>query len=138
VAGTLLEIKRAGEPFMPLSFFGDAINKVVNIAIQIINNKGSILLIDEIENGLHYTAHQKFWEYIFKLAVEFDVQVFATTHSGEMIRAFAETLKEDAFASEGVYVELFRSKFTNDIDYNLHDGKMLLYELDNRLTVRGE
>ncbi len=138
VAGTLLEIKRAEEPFMPLSYFGDAINKIANIAIQIIINKGSILLIDEVENGLHYTTHREFWKYIFDLAALFDVQVFATTHSAEMIKAFAEALSDESNLSEGVYIELFRSKFTNDIDFNLHDGKTLSYELANKLTVRGE
>lgn len=138
VGGTLLEIKRKDESFMPLSYFGDAINKIANIAIHIINNSGSVLLIDEIENGLHYTVHKEFWRYIFNLASKFDVQVFATTHSGEMISSFSEILKDESFASDGVYLELFRSKFTNSIDYNLHDGKTLSYELANRLTVRGE
>jgi AAA15 family ATPase/GTPase len=44
-------------------------------------------LIDEIENGLHYSVHQQVWQAIATAARHNNVQVFATTHSWECIRA---------------------------------------------------
>jgi len=46
-------------------------------------------LIDEIENGLHYTVQQDVWCAILRLADRLNVQVFATTHSWDAIQAFA-------------------------------------------------
>ncbi len=135
--GINLMLSREGENAMPVSMFGDAINKIVHIILTVINNNSSILLIDEIENGIHYTVQRQFWKYLFTLAKEFDIQIFATTHSLEMIQAFAEVAslnhKEDA-----AYFEFIRHIKTQEIDANRHKIDTLKYELNNHLTIRGE
>ena len=139
IGGNHIEIKRKGEDFMSSALFGDAINKILNIILSIVNNKGEILLIDEIENGIHYTVQKDFWKFIFELAnlEQFDNQIFATTHSLEMIKAFAEVIKND-YPSDGAYFELYLRKQTGKIDYNLHDLETFIYELSNNLPLRGE
>ena len=139
VGGAHLEIKRKGEGFMPTALFGDAINKILNIILTLINNNGSILLIDEIENGIHHTVQKDFWAFIFQLvnSAALDVQVFATTHSMEMMQAFA-FVANDKFADDAAYFELYRRPKTGEIDYNKHDLETLIYELSNQLPVRGE
>lgn len=54
----------------------------------------NILLIDEIENGLHYSAYKKLWEAIFALATTTNKQVFVTTHSKENLYGLSEMLEE--------------------------------------------
>ena len=54
-----------------------------------------MLLVDEIESGIHYTAHSTIWSSLFRLARDNDVQVFATTHSHDCLRGFAEAVAED-------------------------------------------
>ena len=66
----------------------------------------------------------------------FDVQIFSTTHSLEMLHAFADVSQD--FENESAYFELYRRKITGEIDYNLHDLKTLSFELSNKLAVRGE
>ena len=44
-----------------------------------------LIFIDEIENGIHYSVQKDVWNAIGKLARDLDIQVFATTHSLEMI-----------------------------------------------------
>jgi AAA15 family ATPase/GTPase len=51
-------------------------------------------LIDELENGIHYTNYDKLWELILKVSKEQNVQVFATTHSKEMIESYARVAKK--------------------------------------------
>lgn len=138
VGGAHIEIKIKGGKFMPSTLFGDAINKILRIVLKIINYKNSILLIDEIENGIHHTVQKDFWKFLFQLAIdpEFDVQIFSTTHSLEMIQAFNEVAQE--FENEGAYFELFRKKSTGEIAYNLHKLETLEYELSSNLAVRGE
>ena len=46
------------------------------------------LLIDEIENGIHYTALPALWMFLFEAATRHDVQVFATSHSWDSVEAF--------------------------------------------------
>ena len=57
--------------------------------------KGGVILIDEIENGLHHSVFSKVWQAIDQAARELDVQVIATTHSWECIVAASQSLEPD-------------------------------------------
>ena len=52
------------------------------------------LLIDETENGLHYSIQRAFWRMVLRTASNNNVQVIATTHSFDCIRGFAYAAKE--------------------------------------------
>jgi AAA15 family ATPase/GTPase len=71
---------------------GDGINRILSIALAAVNSENGYLLIDEFENGLHYTVQEKLWRVIFKLAKDLKIQVFATTHSNDCIMGFEEVL----------------------------------------------
>ncbi|MBL7787470.1 MAG: AAA family ATPase [Chitinophagales bacterium] len=139
IGGVHLEVKKKNGSFMPISLYGDAINRILNMILSLINNgKKTVLLIDEIENGIHYKNHQSFWRFLFQLASKehFDVQIFATTHSIEMMEAFVKTSFE--FPDECAYIELYYRELTNEIDYNIHNMSTLAFELSNKMAVRGE
>lgn len=53
-----------------------------------------MLLIDEIENGLHHSVLPIIWKGLFLAAKEFDVQIFATTHSWECIVAADQAARQ--------------------------------------------
>jgi AAA15 family ATPase/GTPase len=137
IGGAQLVLKKANKPFIPLSLFGDAMNKIANIALTIAKKPNSILLIDEVENGIHHTAQREFWTYLFKIAKEFDVQVFATTHSLEMIKAFSEVAGKD-FVEDAGYFELVRHLKTGEIVGIKHKIDTLEYEIIKKLKFRGE
>ncbi|OAD20145.1 hypothetical protein THIOM_004170 [Candidatus Thiomargarita nelsonii] len=73
---------------IPLKHLGEGMYRVFHIILALVNAKNGFLLIDEFENGLHYTVQPKVWELIFKLAKELNVQVFATTHSKDCVEGF--------------------------------------------------
>jgi len=73
---------------VPLRSFGDGLNRLFGIVLSLVNAKGGLLLIDEFENGMHYTVQHDTWRAIFRLAQALDVQVFATSHSWDAIEAF--------------------------------------------------
>jgi AAA15 family ATPase/GTPase len=75
---------------------GDGLRRYLNIVAASANPINNILLIDEIENGLHYSAYKKLWEAIFALAVSNNKQVFVTTHSKETLYRLNEMLEEHA------------------------------------------
>jgi AAA15 family ATPase/GTPase len=70
---------------LSINMLGDGINKLLHIVLAMLANPSSLILIDEIENGFHYSFYPKLWDIIGELAIETDCQVFATTHSYECI-----------------------------------------------------
>lgn len=69
----------------PINSLGDGVNRIFTIAFSLVKAKNKILLIDEFEVGLHYSIQKQLWEIIFKYAKEWNIQVFATTHSQDTI-----------------------------------------------------
>jgi len=133
-----LYLRRKGEKRLPLSLFGDAINRVAEIILKLVNSEHKILLIDEIENGIHYTNQREFWRVLFRLAVELDTQIFATTHSLEMLQAFADVGLELNKECSSAYFELARKLKTNQIIGSRLDLETLNYALEHKEGVRGE
>jgi hypothetical protein len=74
---------------VPLGSLGNGIARMLAIAIAITQCKGGVLLIDEVDSGLHYTVMGDMWKLIAQTAQKLDVQVFATTHNSDCIRSLA-------------------------------------------------
>lgn len=70
---------------LPLSMSGDGLRRYLSVVISSANPENNIILIDEIDNGIHYSAYGKLWQSIFDLAHKTDKQVFVTTHSKETL-----------------------------------------------------
>ncbi len=137
----VLYVKCQNENFYkPIYYFGDAVQTILRYIVNVISfntdTKLKVLLIDEIENGIHYTAQAKFWQMLFKLCIRFDIQVFATTHSLEMIKAFRQVSKN--FENEAAYFELARNASTGQIVGIKHELSTLEYELQTESPIRGE
>lgn len=54
-----------------------------------------LLLIDEFENGVYHGVLDKLWQSIFDFAARKNLQVFATTHSDDCVKAFLKVSGED-------------------------------------------
>ena len=87
---------------MPFSVYGDGIKKILYIMNKLFEASDSILLIDEIETGLHKKYYDSLFPVVFALAKKLNVQLFIATHSMEAI---------DAILKYGEYEEK-----TNDND----------------------
>jgi AAA15 family ATPase/GTPase len=74
---------------IPLNGMGDGILRILQLVLGIFPAKNGFLLIDEFENGLHFSVQAQIWKLIFELASELNIQVFATTHSWDCIEAFS-------------------------------------------------
>lgn len=86
--GTYLEtiITKNGEN-MPFSVYGDGIKKILYILNKLFDATDSILMIDEIETGLHKKYYDTLFPVVFALAGKLNVQLFIATHSIEAIDA---------------------------------------------------
>ncbi len=83
----LVKIKGIDEP-LPLKSMGDGITRLFHIIVALVNARNGLLLIDEFENGLHWSVQPKIWDIVFQLSERLNVQVFATTHSRDCLESF--------------------------------------------------
>lgn len=81
------------EQRIPINLMGDGIRKILAIVVGIYECRNGILLIDEIDNGLHYSVLEKVWEVIVRSAKANNTQVFATTHSIDSLKGFNQAIK---------------------------------------------
>ncbi|SCH11416.1 recombination protein F [uncultured Clostridium sp.] len=80
---------------MPFSVYGDGIRKILYILNKLFDATDSILLIDEIETGLHKKYYDELFPVVFELAKKLNVQLFIATHSMEAIDAILAYGKYD-------------------------------------------
>mgnify|MGYP000098855450 FL=1 len=108
------KIKLEGLPMpVPLGSMGDGMLRVLQIVLKAFAAQDGFLLIDEFENGLHYSVQEKIWDLIFELAEQLNIQVFATTHSWDCIESFSKVAIQYS-NSEGVLFRMGRSVRTSD------------------------
>lgn len=65
-------------------------NKLAGILLAMTEQKGGLILIDEIENGFYYNKLPMVWSALLDFCREYDCQIFASTHSEECLAAAAE------------------------------------------------
>lgn len=84
-------VKISGIPGqVPLNSLGDGMLRVLQLVLKAFSAKNGFLLIDEFENGLHYSVQEKIWSLLFELSNKLNIQVFATTHSWDCIESFSK------------------------------------------------
>lgn len=107
----------------PLRSMGDGVNRILTIILAMVNAENGYLLIDEFENGLHYSVQEQLWKIIFQTAKILNVQVFATTHSNDCIRSFGNVLNSGDYDSDsGKLIRLDRKgDEVFDTDFNAEE-----------------
>lgn len=77
-----------------LTSMGDGMLRILQLVLKVFSAKDGILLIDEFENGLHFSVQERVWGLLFDLSLKLNIQVFATTHSWDCIESFAKVAIE--------------------------------------------
>ena len=124
---------------LSITHLGDGFNRMTEVMLAMSEVPGGVIFIDEIENGIHHTVQENLWRLIASFANELDIQVFATTHSLEMIRAAYEAFSADGTLEDFRYHRLDRYPETGDIEavtYNRR-GLEALATFDFDFEVRG-
>ena len=94
---------------VPLKSLGDGALRMFGLALALANSRDGFLLIDEAENGIHYSVQKTFWRIVLETAQKNNVQVIATTHSWDCVRGFTHAADELEEA-EGMLVRLDRER----------------------------
>ena len=113
--GFIVRCKGSESP-IPIGSMGDGMWRMLAIAIALTQCRGGILLVDEIDTGLHYSVMAQMWRLIFNTAKELDVQVFATTHSYDCVYSLAQICPTDS--ANPVTVHRIEADKKNSIPYD--------------------
>lgn len=128
----LVKMDTTPEP-LPLRSLGDGMNRLFGIALALVNAKEGILLIDEIDSGLHYSVQPDLWRLVFAVAERLNIQVFATTHSWDCISAFQQAAAQHT-TSPGMLIRL--SEKNGDIVSTVFDEQRLAVATREQIEVR--
>lgn len=127
----LVKIKGIDEP-LPLKSMGDGMTRLFHIIVALVNAQNGFLLIDEFENGLHWSIQPKVWDIIFQLSERLNVQVFATTHSRDCIAGFDSVW--DKYPGFGAFFRLdVKNEFIKATEYT---SETLTDAIDMDVEVR--
>ena len=86
---------RGVEQPVALKNLGEGATRFFALALAAAKARNGVLLVDEVEIGLHYSIQVELWRLLVQMALKFNVQIFATTHSEDAIRAFSIATKEN-------------------------------------------
>ena len=108
----MIKLRDVSHP-VPLNSMGDGMLRMLQLALKLFSARGGFLLIDEFENGLHYSVQTSVWELLFQMAEQYNIQIFATTHSWDCIESFAQVALAHT-QTEGCLLRLGRSQRTSN------------------------
>ncbi|PRY35511.1 putative AbiEii toxin of type IV toxin-antitoxin system [Spirosoma oryzae] len=117
----LVKLRRHNFPIF-LSSMGDGINRILTIILAMVNCENGYFLLDEFENGLHYSVQEQLWKVVFTVAERLNIQVFVTTHSYDCINAFANVLANEQYKKDFGYM-IRLDNYDGDIEATLYDSE---------------
>lgn len=118
--GVVVKLKGHKER-IPLGSFGEGLRRILVLAFALVKSAGGILLIDEIDTGLHYSIMSQVWEVLIRTAKELDVQVFATTHSQDCIDGLADVLLQHQELHEEVSLQRVEQGVEKAVNYTAEE-----------------
>lgn len=117
----------------PMGSMGDGIWRLLGIALTMVNAKGQVLLIDEIDTGFHYSVMVDLWKFIWKSAKKLDIQVFATTHSRDCWEALGELIEAEEIYDDEIMIHRIDAKRDHSTSY---DTDKIVIAAEDKVEVR--
>jgi len=117
---------------VPIGLVSTGVTKVLAYLVAIANNPKGVVIIDEIENGFYYDTMVSIWTTLHAFSRKYDVQLFASTHSRECLKAIEPAVSGDVddFSLLRAVREEDRSKI------NSFEGRDLLSALEEEVEIR--
>jgi hypothetical protein len=100
---------------IPIGSMGDGIWRMLGLTLAIVNAKNGVLLVDEIDTGLHFSAMSDMWKLIWETAKRLNVQVFATTHNSDCWSSLASIASTEHPSPEGITIHRIEKDKPNSI-----------------------
>ena len=121
--GSYLSARTDDGAQLPLHDLGGGVERLSQLYLGGFSSRGGAFFVDEMENGLHHSVLEDVWSHSRRWMREWDVQLVATTHSGECIRA-AMGAFEDAPDALAIH-KLYRNGETGKVEATTFTGETL-------------
>jgi len=100
---------------IPIGSMGDGMWRMLGLALAIVNAKDGVLLVDEIDTGLHFTVMSDMWKMLWETAKRLNVQIFATTHSNDCWQSLADIANAENPSEDGITIHRIEKGKPNSI-----------------------
>ena len=112
----MIRLQGTSKP-LPIGSLGDGVNRLLTIAVALAKSAGGILLIDEIDTGLHHTTMDRMWKFVSDAAAQLNVQVFATTHSRDCYESLSVVCEDPNSSLDSVSIQRIDAARSTAISY---------------------
>ncbi len=102
---------------------GEGTRRLLALALSLTQVSGGVLLIDEIDTGLHWTVLEDMWKLVIEGARNAGIQVFATTHSFDCIRGLATLATSHPELARAVSVQKVERALDRAVGFDIADVK---------------
>jgi AAA15 family ATPase/GTPase len=130
--GFLIKIKNHDQP-IPIGSLGDGFWRMLGLVLAMVNLENGILLVDEIDSGLHFTVMTDMWKVVWETAKKLNIQVFATTHSRDCWQSLAELITEEKIADNEITIQRIDREKSQSV---IFDPEEIVIAATSNLEVR--
>ena len=130
--GILVKCKDIDFP-IPIGSMGEGIWRLLGLALSLVRTEGGILVIDEIDTGLHYSVMERMWKLVVETARDLDIQVFATTHSRDCYDSLAAVCNAEVSTNSDITIQRIERGKTHSVAYSEQE---IIAAAENGLEVR--
>jgi len=130
--GIIVKLK-SSEERLPLGNLGGGLRHLLALVLNLLSARGGFLLVDEIDTGLHYSVMLDMWRLLVETAKRLDVQVFATTHGLDCVRALARLRNRYPETAAEVTVHRVEKNSPKTVVYDTDD---IVIAADGQIEVR--
>lgn len=81
--------------FIPLNLLGDGLLHMINLVSHVDGTRDGVLMIDEFGSGFHVSCAEYIWKVLIEQSRNYDIQVFMTTHSKDVIEGLASLYEQE-------------------------------------------
>lgn len=132
-AGILVELEYNHANRLPLGSFGDGMRRLLALAVSMIQSTNGVLLIDEVDTGLHHSVMSNLWRLIVEAARQNNVQVFVTTHSLDCLRGLAWLCEKSSAYCDDISVHRIEPQLDHSICFS---GNEIVLAIQEEVEIR--
>ena len=122
-----------GTQRIPIGSHGEGTHRLLALALSLTQLSGGVLLIDEIDTGLHWTVLEDMWKLVIDGATRGGIQVFATTHSFDCIRGLAALAASSPKLASNVSIQKIERDLGQAVGFDIADVKRAV---DDEIELR--
>lgn len=126
-----------GERRFPMNVMGDGFLKVFNLVLSIYSSSDGILIVDELDNGIHYSIMPGLWRAVIAACRRLNVQLYASTHSLDLLKGLVNACESDKDGCQDLVSAYKLVRRPDDEVVSIHySAQDLAFSLKQEIEVR--